>query len=58
MYSQRKYQELAFDCLKFAEGTCNPGTRDAFIRMAEVWAAQADRAENDPKRTSPTARES
>jgi len=36
---------MALECLELAEATRDPASQDALIRMAELWARLADRAE-------------
>jgi hypothetical protein len=46
MDATRKYHRLALDCLQMAEAAHDPATQDALIRLAELWARLADRAES------------
>jgi len=46
METARKYHQLALDCLQMAEATHDVAIQDQMIRMAELWARLADRAED------------
>ena len=45
MDSVRKYHQFALDCLNLAEAARDPAIRDQMLRMVELWARLADRAE-------------
>jgi len=45
MDSVRKYHQLALDCLNRAEAARDPAIQGQMLRMAELWARLADRAE-------------
>jgi hypothetical protein len=42
---QARYRRIALDCLSLAEASRDGSTRDRMIRLAELWARLADRAE-------------
>jgi hypothetical protein len=44
-----KYHELALECLDLAVGTRDVEAREQMIRMAELWARLADRADDRKK---------
>ena len=48
-----KYHELALECLDLAVGTRDVETREQMIRLAELWARLADRAEDRKKELVP-----
>jgi len=54
MNSVHKYHQLALDCLNLAEAARDPAIQDQMLRMAELWARLADRAEerDQPHRTA------
>jgi hypothetical protein len=41
----RNYHRMALECLELAEAARDPASQDMLIRMAELWASLADRAE-------------
>ncbi len=45
MGAARNYHRMALECLELAEAARDPASQDALIRMAELWARLADRAE-------------
>jgi hypothetical protein len=45
MGSTRNYHRMALECLELAEAARDPGSQDTLIRMAELWAQLADRAD-------------
>jgi len=45
MGPKRNYHKMALECLELAEAARDPATQDTLIRMAELWASLADRAE-------------
>jgi hypothetical protein len=49
-----KYHELALECLDLAVGTRDLETREQMIRLAELWARLADRAEDRKKELAPS----
>jgi hypothetical protein len=49
-----KYHELALECLDLAVGTRDLETREQMIRLAELWARLADRAEERKKELAPS----
>jgi hypothetical protein len=42
----RNYHRMALECLELAESARDPASQDMLIRMAELWASLADRAEH------------
>ncbi len=49
-----KYHELALECLDLAVGTRDVETREQMIRLAELWARLADRAEDRKRELAPS----
>jgi hypothetical protein len=45
MGPMRNYHRMALECLELAEAARDPASQDMLIRMAELWASLADRAE-------------
>jgi hypothetical protein len=45
MGTAQNYHRMALECLELAEAARDPAAQDALIRMAELWARLADRAE-------------
>jgi hypothetical protein len=45
MGAPQNYHRMALECLELAEAARDPASQDALIRMAELWARLADRAE-------------
>lgn len=45
MGTAQEYHRMAMECLELAEAAHDPARQDALIRMAELWARLADRAE-------------
>jgi hypothetical protein len=45
MGAAQNYHRMALECLELAEAARDPASQDALIRMAELWAGLADRAE-------------
>lgn len=45
MGAARNYHRMALECLELAEAARDPVSQDTLIRMAELWASLADRAE-------------
>jgi hypothetical protein len=50
MDTVQNYNRLALDCLKMAERTRDPATREDMTRLVQLWARLADEAK---KRVSP-----
>jgi hypothetical protein len=46
MDSIRKYHQLALDCLNLPDAARDPAIQNQMLRMAELWARLADRAED------------
>ena len=46
MDTVRNYSRLALDCLKMAERTRDPATRDDMTRLAQLWTRLADEVKN------------
>jgi hypothetical protein len=46
MDAARNYSRLALDCLKMAERTHDPTTRDDMTRLARLWERLAEQAKD------------
>jgi hypothetical protein len=49
----RNYHRMALECLELAEAARDPASQDMLIRMAELWASLADRAEEKSAASGP-----
>jgi hypothetical protein len=56
MGTARNYHRMALECLELAEAARDATTQDTLIRMAELWASLADRAEARSPSRRPEAR--
>ena len=43
------YRQLAWDCLKLAEGTSNAETRASMLALSQEWVRLAEQAERKPQ---------
>lgn len=48
MEAAQNYRRLAWDCLQLSEATRDVAAQQKMIRLAELWARLADRAESRP----------
>jgi hypothetical protein len=51
MGTSQQYRQTAWDCLRLAEGTANPGTRMTMLDLSQHWvrlAEEADRSSRYP----------
>src|SRR5207248_10440509 len=49
MSTAAENRNLAWDCLKLAEGTSNPETRASMLQLGEQWLRLAEQSERKPQ---------